>query len=59
MKNKLFEFLDAQNFTSNEAEDLNFILNKISEFEAHIGTELEEEEAIKWGMDYKVYYKKQ
>lgn len=52
IKNKLFEFLDAQNLTLKEVEDLNSILDKISDFEARAGIELEEEQAIKWGMDY-------
>jgi hypothetical protein len=52
IKNKLFEFLDAQNLTLKEVEDLNSILDKISDFEASVGIELEEEQAIKWGMDY-------
>ena len=57
MKNKLYKFLDALNLTAEQSNDLNFILDKIRDFESHNGIELEEEQAIKWGMDYKIHHK--
>lgn len=58
MKKKLFEFLDTHNFTPEQVENLNFILDKISDFESINKIELEEEQAINWSMDYSVHYKK-
>ena len=58
MKNKLYQFLNAQNFTPGEVDNLNFILNKISDFEVQTGNEFEEEEAINCAMEYRTHYKK-
>ena len=55
----LFDFLDAQGFTPEQVEDLDYILDKISDFEDYYctGIELEEEEIIHLGMDYQKRYR--
>ena len=58
MKKKLFEFLDSLNLTAEQIDDLNFILDNISDFESLNGIELEEERAIKWGLDYIKQFKR-
>ena len=53
----VFKFLDAQGFTPNDVEDLQYILDKIYDYECDYGEDFDEDEAIALGMEYQKYYR--
>lgn len=57
MKEEVFKWFDAHEFSPEEVEDLEYLLNILSNFEEEFG-EIEEEEAIKLAMDYQIHFRK-
>ncbi len=57
MKKKVFKWLDAHNLTQKEVEDLDYLLNLLSNFEEEFG-EFEDDEAIGLVCDYQIYFRK-
>ena len=58
MKEEVFKWFDAHEFSPEEVEDLEYLLNILSNFEENLEEEFEEEEAIKLALDYQIYFRK-
>ena len=58
MKEEVFKWFDAHDLTSEEAGDLDYLLDILSNFEENEEVEFEEEEAMKLALDYQIYFRK-